>query len=126
MSDDALIFISIPMNKAFFFRILVILLALPAMLLHADGKREQAVPVRTVSPEMPISFRRDGSSGLVTVSFDIDEQGNVKEPKIEKSTHRELEEPTLKALKKWKFKPAMQDGVPVVCHIVIPIKFAVE
>lgn len=115
------------MNQAFLLRIVFIfLLALPAGLLCADGKREQAVPVRTVSPEIPISFRRDGSSGLVTVSFDVDEQGNVKEPKIEKSTHRELEEPTLKAVRKWKFKPAMQDGVAVSCHISIPIKFAVE
>ncbi|MBI3884464.1 MAG: energy transducer TonB [Opitutae bacterium] len=92
----------------------------------AEGKREQAVPVRTVSPEMPASFRREGSSGLVTVSFEIDEQGNVKEPKVEKSTHRELEEPTLKALKKWKFKPATQDGTPVPCRITLPIKFSVE
>lgn len=114
------------MKKSFSYLALV-LVALTAVLpAWAEGKREQAVPVRTVSPEMPMSFRREGSSGLVTVSFDIDEQGNVKDPKVEKSTHRELEEPTIKALKKWKFKPATQDGTPVACHITIPIKFSVD
>lgn len=114
------------MKKAFSSFSVLLLIALSAVSAWADGKREQAVPVRTVSPEMPASFRREGGSGLVTVSFDIDEQGNVKDPKVEKSTHRELEEPTLKALRKWKFKPAMQDGSPVACHISIPIKFSVD
>lgn len=114
------------MKKALSTLSVLILFAVAALTALAEGKREQAVPVRTVSPEMPVSFRREGSSGLVTVSFDIDEQGNVKDPKVEKSTHRELEEPTIKALKKWKFKPAMQDGTPVASHITIPIKFSVE
>ena len=103
--------------------ILFILVAHPAW---AESKRVQAVAVRTVSPEMPLSFQREGGSGLVTVSFSVDLQGNVKDAKVEKSTHRELEEPTLKALKKWKFKPATEDGTPVVCQITLPIKLTIE
>ena len=114
------------MNNALNFRRLLLLLALPAAVALAEGQRERAVPVRTVAPEMPVAFMREGGSGLVTVSFKVDEQGNVQEAKVEKSTHRILEEPTLRALKKWKFKPATEDGVAVVSHVTIPVKFAVD
>ena len=104
----------------------IILLAcfvLPASLLRADEKTEPPVPVRTVAPDVPSSFSRSGSVGLVTVKFLVDEKGNVQEPTIVKSSHAELEQPALEAIKKWRFKPAKKDGVAVAVHVTIPIKF---
>lgn len=96
---------------------------LPALSLKADEKTEPPVPVRTVAPDVPSSFSRSGSVGLVTVNFMVDEKGNVQEPKVVKSSHAELEEPALAAIKKWRFKPAKRDGVAVAVHVTIPIKF---
>lgn len=88
--------------------------------------REPPVPVRTVPPEYPNELRRDGVSGVVTVKCTIDAQGNVTEPEVEKSSNGAFEKPALAALKKWKFKPAKQDGAAVPVKISIPIKFVFE
>lgn len=61
--------------------------------------------------------------GVVVVKCTVDEQGNVVEPTIEKSTHADFDQPALEALRKWKFKPARQDGNAVAKKVSIPIKF---
>lgn len=106
--------------------LLIALVCLPAASLFADGKMEPPVPVRTVAPEVPYQFSRSGETGLVTVNFLVDEQGSVQDPKVEKTTAPILDEPALKAVKKWKFKPAKRDGTPVAIRVSIPIKFEVE
>jgi protein TonB len=92
----------------------------------AESKPEPPVPVRTVPPEYPQELRRDGVSGLVMVKCTIDEQGNVVDPQVEKSSNPAFEKPAVDALKKWKFKPAKQDGTPVAIKVSIPIKFVTE
>jgi protein TonB len=106
--------------------VFLVSLILPALVLRADEKTEPPVPVRTVAPEVPPNFSRGGAAGLVTVSFTVDDKGNVQEPKVVKSSHPELEEPALVAIKKWRFKPAKKDGNAVSVHVTIPIKFEVE
>lgn len=88
----------------------------------ADGM-EPPVPVRTVPPVYPDDLRRDGVSGVVTVSILIDEKGNVTEPKVIKTTHEAFSQPALDALAKWKFKPAKQAGEAVAMRVNIPIQF---
>lgn len=88
--------------------------------------KEPPVPVRTVAPDYPNELRREGVSGVVTVKCTIDENGNVVEPTVEKSSNAAFEQPALAALKKWKFKPAKQDGTPVSTKVSIPIKFVFE
>lgn len=88
--------------------------------------KEPPVPVRTVAPDYPSELRRDGVSGVVMVKCTIDEQGNVIDPEIEKSSNGAFEKPAIAALKKWKFKPAKQDGAPVAIKVSIPIKFVFE
>ncbi len=105
--------------------VLLLSLALVAPL-RADTKAEPPVPVRTVPPEYPAELRRDGVSGLVMVKCTIDEQGNVVDPQVEKSSNGAFEKPAVDALKKWKFKPAKQDGAPVAIKVSIPIKFVFE
>jgi len=100
-----------------------LLLAVPAF---AQSKSEPPVPVRTVAPDYPDELRRDGVSGIVMVKCTIDEQGNVTEPTVEKSSNNAFEKPAIAALKKWKFKPAKQDGAPVSIKVSIPIKFVFE
>lgn len=103
--------------------LLVAALAVPA---QAQTKSEPPVPVRTVAPDYPDELRREGLSGLVMVKCSIDEQGNVTETLVEKSSNAAFEKPAIAALKKWKFKPAKQDDKPVAIKVSIPIKFVFE
>jgi protein TonB len=88
--------------------------------------RENPVPVRTVAPEYPRELKADGVSGLVMVKCTIDEQGNVSDTEIAKSSNEKFDRFATEAIKKWKFKPARQDGAPVTVQVTIPIKFVAE
>lgn len=92
----------------------------------AQSKVEPPVPVRTAAPAYPDELRREGVSGLVMVKCDIDAQGNVTGTEIEKSSNAAFEKPAVDAVKKWKFKPAKQDGAPIAIKVTIPIKFVFE
>ncbi len=94
----------------------------PLAALAAEGV-EPPVPVRTVAPVYPEELRREGTSGVVTVSILIDEKGNVQEPKVVKTTHEAFSGPALEALAKWKFKPAKKAGEAVAMRVSIPIQF---
>jgi protein TonB len=111
------------MKTVFKFLVAGLLLAVPAF---AQTKSEPPVPVRTVAPDYPDELRRDGVSGIVTVKCTIDEQGNVTDLQVEKSSNGAFDKPAVAALKKWKFKPAKQDGAPVAIKVSIPIKFVFE
>jgi periplasmic protein TonB len=115
--------IRIPMKNLSRILLLCVAFVAPAF---AQSKTEPPVPVRTVAPEYPGELRRDGISGLVMVKCTIDEQGNVIDPQVEKSSNAAFEKPAVEALKKWKFKPAKQDGAAVAIKVSIPIKFVFE
>lgn len=101
----------------------ICLCAMPALMMAA---RENPVPVRTVAPEYPRDMKNQGISGLVMVKCTIDEQGNVADPEISKSSNEHFDKFALDALKKWKFKPARQDGAVISVKVTIPIKFVAE
>jgi TonB family protein len=72
-----------------------------------------AVPVYRQAPTYPMSALRRGREGWAKVSFIITEQGEVLEPMIEESSDPDFDEPTLKAIEKWRYTPATVDGKPV-------------
>jgi periplasmic protein TonB len=121
-ADGALVVICTSMKNLSRILFLIAAFAVPAF----AQKSEPPVPVRTVAPEYPQELRRDGVSGLVMVKCTIDEQGNVVDPQVEKSSNAAFEKPAVEALKKWKFKPAKQDGAVVSIKVSIPIKFVFE
>jgi protein TonB len=106
--------------------LLLAVMPLSSLAVRADDAIEPPVPVRTVAPKYPDSMRRDGSSGVVTVSCIIDEKGNVQEAKVEKASNAVFAEPALEALRKWKFKPATKAGNAVPIHVKFPIQFSIS
>lgn len=105
------------------FSLLALALTVPAF---AQSKTEPPVPVRTAAPDYPDELRREGVSGLVMVKCEIDATGNVVNAEVEKSSNAAFEKPAVAAVKKWKFKPAKQDGNPIAIKVSIPIKFVFE
>ena len=67
----------------------------------ATPGRENPVPVRTVAPEYPREMKQNGVSGLVMVKCMIDEQGNVAEADVVKSSDQTFDKFATDALMKW-------------------------
>lgn len=84
------------------------------------------VPVKTPPPDYPYDLKRQGVSGVVAVATVIDETGVVTSCSVTKSSNAEFEEAAMAAVKRWKFKPAQKDGVPVKMKVTIPIRFNIE
>ena len=97
-----------------------------ASLASAAAGREPPVPVRTVAPDYPRDLREQKVSGVVMVKCTIDEQGNVSETEVSKSSNEGFDKFAVDALRKWKFKPGRQDGSPVAMTVTIPVKFVAE
>lgn len=101
----------------------VILAAVPTA---RAGVKEAPVPIRTVSPHYPDELRAQSVSGLVMVQVNVDAQGTVADAVVLKSSHDAFNGPAIDALKRWKFKPAREDGKPIAIVITVPVKFAVD
>ena len=69
--------------------------------------------VLRVPPVYPGKALSQGREGWAKVSFIISEEGEVIEPMIEDSSHPDFNAGTLRAIEKWRYKPATLDGKPV-------------
>ncbi len=72
-------------------------------------------------PEMAL---RAGIEGRVVVQFVIDEQGNVVNPEVIRGIGGGCDEEAVRAIKKAKFIPGLQRGVPVKVRYSVPITFS--
>jgi protein TonB len=72
-------------------------------------------PVATIQPRpnFPFEMRRARISGQVTLGFIVDSNGEVREPHVINSSHREFEAEALKAILKSKFRPGKKNGSAV-------------
>jgi len=84
------------------------------------------VPVRTPPPQYPPELKREGVAGIVTVAIVVDEKGAVSSAAINKSTNPAFDQPSLDAVKKWKFKPATKDNQAIPSKVIVPLHFTVE
>lgn len=82
------------------------------------------VLVKSEVPEYPEEAKRKKIEGTVLVRIIIDENGFVERAKILKSPYNILDEPTLKAIYKFEFKPATFKGKPVKSVLAIPIRYS--
>ncbi len=117
------------MNVPAFFRILFSALAIfAASAVYAQDSKfdEPPMPTKTVPPRYPSELKREGISGMVTMSITVDEKGAVQNPIVKKSSRPEFEQPAIDAVSQWKFEPAKKDGQPVAVQVVVPVKFSVN
>lgn len=65
--------------------------------------------------------------GMVLLTVIIDELGDLKKVSIFSSDNLMLEGAAIDAVKKYgKFTPAMQNGKPTACRVIIPVKFSLK
>ena len=89
----------------------------------AEVKDAEPQPFVCLAPEFPKALKKAKTSGSVKVSFRIMPNGSVLDPKVVASTHPELIEPTLAAVRQWYFLPRVRNGQPVEAKVQIPLNF---
>lgn len=78
-------------------------------------------------PVYPESARRRGVEGTVTAGLLIDADGGVTEVWVERSSgDGALDEAALAAVRRWRFAPARQNGVPGSARSRVPVVFALH
>ena len=72
------------------------------------------VPIVRVQPQYPLRASERGIEGWVEVEFTISKLGTVKDPVVLNSHPSSIfDRSALKAIKKWKYNPKIEDGEPV-------------
>ena len=75
----------------------------------------------------PAEALRNKVQGVVLVGFTVNQQGEVREVRVEQGVNTDLDEATVAAVKMLpKFRPGMQGGQPVAVHYSLPIRWAIQ
>ena len=78
------------------------------------GGNSQVVPLVRINPQYPRNELLVGVEGWVKVRFTVEPDGSVSSPKvIQSKPPRVFDTAALRAIKKWKFKPKVVNGVAV-------------
>ncbi len=83
-------------------------------------------PRRQGAPNYPPSARRKGLEGYALAEFIIDENGDVTSVEIKQSSDPVFEQPTIEAIRKWKFTPGEKDGRAVKTRTRVRIPYGIE
>ena len=68
-------------------------------------------PITRVEPKYPIQAARDGREGWAILSFVINEDGKVEDVIVKESSgSKDITKASIKSVKKWRYKPAMENG----------------
>ncbi|MFU8831804.1 MAG: energy transducer TonB [Wenzhouxiangella sp.] len=85
------------------------------------------VPLVRIQPQYPREAAMNQIEGWVTLEFTIDETGSVRSPRvIDSRPPRVFDREAVRAILRWKFKPRIQDGVPVARTATQTIEFSLD
>ena len=87
-----------------------------------------SVPVVRVEPQYPLRAEERGIEGWVELEFTISAQGTVKDARVLRSKPKGVfDRAALRAVKKWKYNPKIEDGVAVErSGVAVRITFDLE
>ncbi|WP_286233491.1 energy transducer TonB [Thalassotalea sediminis] len=99
----------------------------PSLAKHL-GTVEAPVPIKRINPKYPKSAARQGRTGWATFSFVIEKNGSVSNiVKLDSSGSKDFERESLRAIKHWQYKPAMENGEPIQrCVNTVQLNFKIS
>jgi protein TonB len=75
-------------------------------------------------PSYPAKARSKGYQGRVLLVVIVSKIGRAKSVRLKKSSgHAILDQAAIKSVKKWRFRPARKNGVPVPARVIVPVNF---
>ena len=81
---------------------------------NIDTLNQLAVPLKLKVLRYPRRAQERGIEGRVLVEFDVDEGGKAINPKVIWSEHEVFDSSALKSVSSWVFKPALENGEPIL------------
>ena len=80
--------------------------------------------VSGTKPEYPDNARNKGWEGTVRLQILVGTEGQVEDVRvIGSSGYAELDQAALRAVRSWRFSPALQKGMPVAAWATLPVVF---
>lgn len=100
------------------------LLSAQSELAEFPGGKGEYIKFLQANISYPQKAMDNNESGLVYVSFDVEEDGSVTDVKVERSVSPSLDAEALRVMKMMpKWKPATEDGTPVKSRVTRIITF---
>ena len=98
---------------------------LPPKPLRVGGDVSKPIKIKHVEPVYPELARKARIEGVVILEAIIDENGNLVNARVLRSPGKAFgfDEAALEAVKQWKFKPGLQNGVPVPVIYTLTVQF---
>jgi TonB family protein len=94
---------------------------------NRSAEARDAVLKREAEPEYPDHLREAGVEGTVVVSYTVDERGRVTDVSVSRSSgSKELDTCAVRAIKRFKYEPAIQAGQPRAVHRTRSFTFRIE
>ena len=87
------------------------------------GAVTQPVLVRQVEPEFSEEARKAKFSGEVVLAIEVDTNGLPRGFRVLQNPGLGLDRKAIEAVSKWRFRPGLQDGKPVVTAAVVHVNF---
>ncbi len=91
-----------------------------------EGDTGCTVPPRVLyapNPDYSKAGRKGKIEGVVALQIIVTTAGEAEDITVTKKLGYGLDEEAVKAVKKWKFKPASRDGIPVDQKIFVQVNF---
>jgi protein TonB len=92
-----------------------------------SGQLDNAPRVRFQQPpKYPYEAVRAQLHGTVVVEVGVDEGGRVYDPRVVRSSDALFDEPTLEAVRQWRFEPGRRNGRIVRFRMMLPVEFHLD
>jgi len=88
-----------------------------------DLSNETITPEPMETPMPSLRKLNPSPNAYVNILLEVDEEGYVTKATVDESSDKSLEAPVVRAVKKWRYYPAYDDGKRTSCKILQPIRF---
>ncbi len=95
----------------------------------AGGAETEAKPnyLKNPAPRYPKEARRNGQEGVVMLAVKVDSRGQASAVRVKSASgYPLLDEAALKAVQRWKFKPAKIGSMAIDSRVEVPIRFQLD
>lgn len=92
---------------------------------YVGGSIKPPVAIHTPDPKFSKQARKAKFSGVVVVSLIVGADGKPRNVHVLRGAGMGLDEQALKAVQKYKFKPATLNGRPVAVYVNVEVNFQI-